>query len=428
MSYQVYGQAEGERIFQKLHNGYYNTYVNYWGGEIVKRSRLATGALVLVFSGVITLTPHAYAANQTVSISSPDAVTSLPAHYVFTQTITLTNTENASAYDVKANIVLLPPETSYSQVSLTGESIKPVAVHHDQYGNLIGTFVWSTLAPHQTVTLTLHYADTSYDVSYKLPKVYPTYNIHSVVYQTYTNPQLEAQEVNTDSPVLEHIVAQVIRPGENPEQEAHALFEWIVKNIRYNYTLQASGSAVATAESHLGICSDIADLYVGLLRTAHIPARFVGGYVTNNGSGQGGFHQWTEFYLPSVGWVVADPTWGAYGYFAALQDNWHIALYDGIRKDIVIHWSYSPQLLSAQDASHQIRIHYQYHFYASAQQAAAPSEQAPPIVHPQSASASVSHDPPATAPTRQQNPSLWQQVTRWIDHTATLLVHWLGHL
>ena len=393
----------------------------------MKVSRLATSALILVFSGIFSLTAAAYAANQTLSIASPDAVPSLPAHYVFTQTITLTNTKNAMAYDVKANVVLLPPETSYSQVSLTGESQKPTAVHHDQYGNLIGTFVWSTLAPHQSVTLTLHYSDTSYYVSYRLPKTFPPYNKHSSNYVTYTNPQLESKQVNTDSPILENIVKKAVRPGENPEQKARNLFQWIVKNIQYNYSLKASGSAVATAESHLGICSDIADLYVGLLRTAHIPARFVGGYVTNNGSGQAGFHQWTEFYLPSVGWVVADPTWGAYGYFASLQDHWHIALYDGIRKDIVINWSYSPQLLSTVNAKHQIGINYHYSFYSTAHQIAEPSLQAPPVVH--THKPKVAHaDPPPIHSASSHSPSIWQQFVRWIRHTTSLMIHWLTHL
>ncbi|MCY0908868.1 MAG: transglutaminase-like domain-containing protein [Sulfobacillus thermotolerans] len=324
--------------------------------------RFVTISLVVMFSGVFTWTPGVFAAQTNLSIASPDAIPTLPAHYTFSQTITLTNTQNAEAYDVKADVVLLAPETSYSQVQLIHTSIQPVSTYHDQYGNLIGSFMWNQIAPHQTVTLVLDYTATSSEVSYKLPVTYPPYNTHSSVYQTYTNPAEEAQEVDTDSPVLENIVNSVITPGENPEQKAHALFEWIVANIHYNYTLQASGSAVATAESHLGICSDIADLYVGLLRTAKIPARFVGGYVTSNGSGQGGFHQWTEFYLPTVGWVVADPTWGAYGYFASLQDHWHIALYDGIRKDITVNWNYSPSALTAAEASSQIAINYHYVF------------------------------------------------------------------
>ncbi|MCL5014863.1 MAG: transglutaminase-like domain-containing protein [Firmicutes bacterium] len=393
------------------------------GGEMVKLRRLATVALAVVFSGLVSLTPAVHAANQPISIASSLAIPTLPAHYVFTQKINLTNTTNVPAYNVKADVVLLPAETSYSRVSLAGESQPPVAVSHDAFGNLIGTFLWSTLAPHQTVQLTLHYTDTSYDVSYRLPRNYPSYNTDSPTYRTFTNPQLEEKQVNTDSPVLEQIVHQVVQPGQNPEQQAHALFSWIVHNIQYNYTLKPSGSAVATAQSHLGICSDIADLYVGLLRTDHIPARFVGGYVTNNGSGQGGFHQWTEFYLPSVGWVVADPTWGAYGYFAALQDDWHIALYDGIRKDIVVHWSYSPQALSGSAAKHQIAIHYQYHFTQSASSSIVSSAQARPVAHPSGHSRHA--DPPAAKP---DPTSLWHRLGTWISHTAGSLVHWLTHL
>ncbi len=394
-------------------------------GVASKCRRLATIALIAVFSGLVNLTPIVHADNQSVSLASPLAIPTLPAHYVFSQQITLTNNKNVPAYDVKADVVLLPAETSYSRVSLTGESQAPVAVSHDAFGNLIGTFLWSTLAPHQTVHLTLHYTDTSYDVSYRLPRSYPPYNTTSAAYQTFTNPKLEAQTVNTDSPVLERIVHQVVQPGQNPEQQAHALFSWIVHNIQYNYSLKPSGSAVATAQSHLGICSDIADLYVGLLRTDHIPARFVGGYVTNNGSGQGGFHQWTEFYLPDVGWVVADPTWGAYGYFAALQDHWHIALYDGIRKDIVVHWSYSPQALPAREAKHQIVIHYQYHFVHASSSSPTPSSEAPPAwhlsrhthtTHPQKAHA----DPPA--------PSFWHKMAMWFSHTTAAVLHWLVHI
>ncbi len=385
--------------------------------------KLAALALIVVFSGLVSPPPRVQAANQPTSLVSPLAMPTLPAHYVFSQHISLTNTKNVPAYDVKANIVLLPAETSYSRVSLTGESQDPVAVSRDAFGNLIGTFMWSTLAPHQTVHLTLHYTDTSYDVSYRLPRNYPAYNTKSPTYRTFTNPHLEAQQVNTDSPVLERIVHHVVQPGQNPEQQAHALFLWIVHNIHYNYSLKASGSAVATAETHLGICSDIADLYVGLLRTDHIPARFVGGYVTNNGNGQGGFHEWTEFYLPKVGWVVADPTWGAYGYFAALQDHWHIALYDGIRKDIVVHWSYSPQSLPTAQAKHQIAIHYQYKFSHQRSSSPGASSQAPPVAHP------IQHTHKADPPKANAHPSsLWLQLKMWVSHTIAKAIHWLTHI
>ena len=302
-----------------------------------------------------------WAAVSNLSIASPVANPTLPAQYNYTQAITLSNTSNAPAYDITAAVVLLAPETSYSEVELVSQSMPAQNLHHDQYGNLIGTFTWSEIPAHHSVSLTLDYQALSSDVTYHLPVSYPPYNVHSRNYQFYTNPRLESEQVDTNSPILKRIDEGILKPGENPEQKAHAIFQWVVHNIHYNYSLQASGSAVATAQSHLGICSDFADLYIGLLRTAKIPARFVGGYVTSNGSGQGGFHQWVEFYLPKAGWIAADPTWGN-GYFAQLQDHWHIGLYDGIRKDITVDWNYNPGTLSAQKASTQIRILYHYHF------------------------------------------------------------------
>ncbi|SMC04299.1 Transglutaminase-like superfamily protein [Sulfobacillus thermosulfidooxidans DSM 9293] len=384
---------------------------------------------IIAFSAIFIGEPQALAAVTNLSIASPDAVPTLPADYTFTQQITLTNKTNATAYDVKAAVVLLAPETSYSEVELVQESQSPVNTYHDQYGNLIGTFLWNAIAPHTSVNLTLTYTATSSEVSYHLPTTYPPYNVRSSVYKFYTNPQLESQQVNTDSPVLEQIDQSVIKPGENPEQKAQALFNWVVQNIHYNYSLQASGSAVATAETHLGICSDFADLYVGLLRTAKIPARFVGGYVTSNGSGQGGFHQWVEFYLPTVGWVVADPTWGAYGYFASLQDHWHIGLYDGIRKDITVTWNYSPQALTASQAAKQITISYQYQFHKTVP--IAPLKPVNVIKHKTTKKVRPILDPPIISHKVQSVPlnfwqQLWLSLTQWVSNRTKSVVHWFA--
>ncbi|MCL5115685.1 MAG: transglutaminase domain-containing protein [Firmicutes bacterium] len=294
------------------------------------------------------------------------AVTSLPAYYGFTKTVTLTNTGSAPALDVKADVVLSAPPTAYAHVTLTGYSKEPKSTYTDASGNLIAVYTWSQLQPHQSVTIVLHYQATSSDVSYRLPASYSAYNVHSALYQRYTNPRLEAAQVNTDAAPIKAEVQALVGNMTNPYQRAQTLFNWVANNIRYNYSLQASGSALATLRTRLGICSDIAELYVSMLRTDGIPARLIGGYVTNNGDGQGGFHQWVEFYLPHAGWIVADPTWGRYGYFAALQDDWHIPLYDGIRPDISVHWQYAKN--GPNDP--YLAINYHYHFV---------TEQSPPV-------------------------------------------------
>lgn len=309
--------------------------------------------------------PPALAASSNAG-PQPLAVTSRPAYYEFTKQITLTDKGSAPALNIKAQVVLKAPSSPYAHVSLVGYSKEPASTYRDKDGNLIGVYSWSNLKPGHSVTITLHYQATSSDISYKLPKTYPAYNVSSKIYQRYTNPNLEHAEVDTGAPAIVALDNQVAGSLSNPYQRAEALFNWVAYNIRYNYSLKASGSALKTLQTKLGICSDIADLYVGMLRTDHIPARLIGGYVTNNGTGQSGFHQWVEFYLPNTGWVVADPTWGRYGYFGALQDDWHVPLYDGVRSDISVNWQYAK---TSSARSPYVAINYHYHFV---------TEQSPP--------------------------------------------------
>ncbi len=303
--------------------------------------------------------PQAVSAASLRTESQPVILTSRPAYYGFTKTVTLTNKGRNAALNVQARVVLLAPTSAYAHVNLVGYSKKPRSTHRDKYGNLIALYTWSSLKPGRSVTIKLHYQATSSDISYKLPRTYPPYNENSRTYQRYTNPKLEASKVDTGAPAIIALDNRVAGSASSPYQRALDLFNWVVYHIRYNYSLKSSGSALATLNSREGICSNIAELYVGMLRTDHIPARLIDGYVTNNGAGQSGFHQWVEFYLPHTGWVVADPTWGRYGYFAALQDDWHIPLYDGIRPDISVDWQY---VKTSTQASPYIAISYHYHF------------------------------------------------------------------
>ncbi|MHB1610896.1 MAG: transglutaminase-like domain-containing protein [Sulfobacillus sp.] len=381
-------------------------------------------ALALMILLVFLFQPSASAKTQTQSNTvSPDAITTLPAYYSFTKTVTISNQSAASALDVNAHVVLLAPQTAYSTVTLINASVSPSSTHYDQYGNLIGVYTWPELKPGQTETIVLNYLATSSEVTYKLPLNYPPYNKKSAIYRFYTSPTLEYSEgVNTDAPALVALDQQITSPSQNPYQKADAIFEWIVHNIRYNYSLQASGSSLATLQTHLGICSDFADLYTALLRTDHIPARLVGGYVTNNGAGQGGFHQWVEFYLPSVGWVVADPTWGQFGYFANLEDNWHIPLYDGIRQDISVHWYYSTAELSAAQIAQmnkQIKIGYNYAFHTDQTPPAKPVAKRPILAVKPAPKTHSAHPLPQWA-------SLWVAFRHWVLQLVHNIERWLG--
>ncbi len=263
--------------------------------------------------------------------------TSLPGRYSFQETVRVTNSSSRPALNVVARVILLPPPTLYSRVQLTSLSARPAATQRDRSGNIIGVFRFAKLGAHQTKVLVLHYVDVSRAIAYHFPQHIAPYQIHSAMYQQFTNPHYEySQGVNTDAPQVTAVVRQVTGRLTNPVARARALFAWEVGHIRYSHALKASGGAVATLKHGRGICSDFAELYAALLRTDGIPARLVGGYVVNNGGNHGGFHEWDEFFIPGVGWVVADPTWGRFGYFGRLQDNWHVPLYGGIVPEVTV--------------------------------------------------------------------------------------------
>ncbi len=315
------------------------------------RGKGAAGVVLLVGMTATVLGSEVYAAS-----ARRVAVTALPAHYTFTKTVQLTNTGRQDAFNVTADVVLKAPKTAYAHVTVVGSSMSPASVHRDASGNVVGVFRFGELAPGQTVTLALDYQATSSDVSYHLPYTYPHYNTASQIYRRYTDPARESKVIETNAPAIKALDQSITGGMQNPYRRAQALFNWVSTHIHYNTNLKATGSALATLQERRGVCSDIADLYVSMLRTDHIPARVVDGYVTNNGNGQEGLHQWVEFYLPQTGWVAADPTWGV-GYFAELQDNWHIPLYDGLGPDVSVNWQYGG---NAQNTD--IRVRDSYHF------------------------------------------------------------------
>lgn len=60
-----------------------------------------------------------------------------------------------------------------------------------------------------------------------------------------------------------------------------------------------------------GSCRDLSWMMIHMLRSQHIPARFVSGYVFNPGLSEGHeLHAWVEAWLNGAGWIGLDPSDG----------------------------------------------------------------------------------------------------------------------
>lgn len=107
---------------------------------------------------------------------------------------------------------------------------------------------------------------------------------------------------------------------------------WVKANVEYDLsTLTADVSQPASwvLANRQGVCDEITSLFVAMLRSLDIPARFVSGlaYTSNPAfPNEWGAHGWAEVYFPGVGWVPFDPTFGE----LAWVDPGHIKLKESL--------------------------------------------------------------------------------------------------
>ncbi|VVB73778.1 Transglutaminase-like superfamily protein [uncultured archaeon] len=87
--------------------------------------------------------------------------------------------------------------------------------------------------------------------------------------------------------------------GDDVWTVAKALFVWLKSNTEYYHGPDSdtyTKSAVEVLHSGNGDCDELASLYLSLLRSAGIPARFVRGYSIEKSPNEYIPHQWVEFY------------------------------------------------------------------------------------------------------------------------------------
>lgn len=66
-----------------------------------------------------------------------------------------------------------------------------------------------------------------------------------------------------------------------------------------------------TFQRRAGSCRDTAMLWIALVRYAGIAARFVSGYIYDESRADNSeLHAWGEAYLPGIGWIGYDPSYG----------------------------------------------------------------------------------------------------------------------
>ncbi len=120
--------------------------------------------------------------------------------------------------------------------------------------------------------------------------------------------------------------AQALAAGEDDLYiVAFKVGSWVQQNIQYNLTTltaQAVQKSSWVLENREGVCDELTNLFISMMRSLGVPARFVSGMAYTNLGYKWEPHGWAEVYFPDKGWVPFDVTFGQFGWI----DPGHVKL------------------------------------------------------------------------------------------------------
>ncbi len=208
--------------------------------------------------------------------------------------------------------VALPPDLNNQKVFIDSLNPKPASLHLDEDGNVLADY---HLNAHQALTVT---TDVSTEVKYleydlsasgkksDIPAdLAHKYTKATQYWQTGGNVGSEAAKlVDNNAPVLNNV---------------KAIYQYVINKLSYNddkikFNIR-QGSTNALAHPDNAVCLEYADLMIAMLRSQGIPARMPIGYAYSGSlkaspTVADSLHAWVEAYIPGVGWMTFDPTWG----------------------------------------------------------------------------------------------------------------------
>lgn len=131
----------------------------------------------------------------------------------------------------------------------------------------------------------------------------------------------QTETILSNSPSIRQKATEIVAGETDTLRAAHKIGVWVQENIEYDLstlTAESTQDAQWVFDNKQGVCDELTTLYVAMLRSVGIPAKFVSGMVyTAAIDGGFGAHAWAEVFIPDVGWVPFDPTFGQLGFVDA---------------------------------------------------------------------------------------------------------------
>ena len=173
--------------------------------------------------------------------------------------------------------------------------------------------------------------DLAFSLDYDIKSEFNMVNIKSKIpfpievpseYEEYLE---DTPLINSDSIIIREKADEIIGDEDDLYEVVYKLGSWANENINYSLetlTEELTQNSLWVLQNRKGVCDELTVLFIAMLRSQGIPAKFVSGSSYTNVIPGFGNHAWAEVYFPGKGWVPFDVTYGQYGYV----DSTHIKM------------------------------------------------------------------------------------------------------
>jgi transglutaminase-like putative cysteine protease len=179
---------------------------------------------------------------------------------------------------------------------LINEPQSPVLVYKDHFGNDVRHF--DVIHPYQKLRVTALSEVLTPDVY--MPGSLSLSPLEEFNYLSPTEYAPHTDELKEFS--MQH------GTSDDPMDKVMALMTAVYSTLTYE---KGATDVKTTADQALslgrGVCQDFSHILLSLYRIQKLPARYVSGYLYNNGH-TAASHAWVDVFLPTHGWISLDPT------------------------------------------------------------------------------------------------------------------------
>jgi transglutaminase-like putative cysteine protease len=119
------------------------------------------------------------------------------------------------------------------------------------------------------------------------------------------------RRVPISGPLIDQVRAEIPKTDPTPLGRARAIYDYVIDTMEYKKvgTGWGHGDTFWACIARYGNCTDYHAFFISLARAEGIPARFEIGFSIPEDKPAGrveGYHCWTQFHLPGVGWFPID--------------------------------------------------------------------------------------------------------------------------